>query len=145
MFRKHLVISKCYFLTPNSWDWFFKKNITSTSVAVFDASHCFWLPPDLLVDGVTLMSNLEELYIHDTKFSLKHLPRVFKACGKLLKLSFSLVETTLDEYREDVMGKVPYEWMLLGFAHLTHLKVFTLNMSDTCLVSSWLVTFGVLR
>ncbi len=64
--RKH-IISQCFFLTPNSWSRFFQQNVIASSVTVFDASHCYWLGEQLLLDGILQMANLEELGINDTK------------------------------------------------------------------------------
>ncbi len=51
------------------------------------------------------MTNLVELDIYDTKVSLVHLPKLFKGCQQLLKLSFNLAEKSLDNFKENVMAK----------------------------------------
>lgn len=71
------------------------------SLTVFDASHCYWLEPQLLLDRILQIESLEELSINDTKFGLSHLLQIFKVCTKIRKLSFSLMEAeTLDQFQE---------------------------------------------
>jgi len=93
------------------------------------------------------MNNLEELRIQDTKVALHHLPRVFEACPKIVKLSFTLlVRNTLDlYYRTHDMERTSTDNMKKGFRKLTHLKIFTFNLSDKYLSDFWPATFGVLR
>jgi len=111
----------------------------------FDASHCFWLPAQVLLETVSEMPNLKELIIHDTQISLANLPQIFKSCPKLTKLSFTLAEKNLDEFTKAKM-KEDFGWLLKGFERLTHLKLFTFNLSDEDIFCCplWPVTFGVL-
>jgi len=90
------------------------------------------------------MTNLEELIIHDTKIALAHLPNIFAACQKIVKLSFSLTEKNLDQYQENVMKKASFDELVRGFQQLTHVKIFTLAPSDYP-VDFWPVTLGVLK
>jgi len=89
------------------------------------------------------MHNLEELSIHDTKMLLVHVLQIFKMCQKVLKLSLSLIETRLDAYQKD--GGLFLVSFLLGFGRLTHLKIYTVNQSETNAADFWPVTLGVLR
>ncbi len=113
---------------------------------MFDASHCYWLSADFLINTVTKMTNLVELGINDTKVSLVHLPKLFESCQKLFKLSFNLAEKSLDTFKENVMAKESRDWLMGGFKRLRYLKIFTLGLSDfhQC-TDSWLVVLGVLR
>jgi len=94
------------------------------------------------------MNNLEELRIQDTKVALHHLPRVYEACPKIVKLSFTLlVKSTLDHYYKDHgLEKSSTESMEKGFRKLTHLNIFTFSLSDNENLSDfWPATFEVLR
>lgn len=143
--RPNISIWNLYNISPTSWNRFFRENINHIAVAVFDASNCYWLSEELLLKTVIQMSNLKELYVHNTNISLVNLPVVFKACGKLVRLSFSLVKSSLDVY-ENSTGGESLEWMLLGFQRLTHLKIFTINFSIfDYLHETWLATLRVLR
>jgi len=113
-------------------------------LTTFDASHCFWLRAEVLLETVSEMPNLKELIIQDTQISLAHLPQIFKSCPKLNKLSFTLAEDNLDKFTKSEMGEEVYGWLLKGFKRLTHLKLFTFNLSDHINSTSWPVTFGVL-
>ncbi len=152
-FFRELIISQCFFLKPFSWISFFQQHVDPSAVTVFDASHCYWLRAELLNGSIIRMNNLEELRIQDTKVALHHLPRVFEACPKIVKLSFTLlVRNTLDPrntldlyYRTHGMEKTSTDNMEKGFRKLTHLKIFTFNLSDKYLSDFWPATFGVLR
>ena len=135
---------QCYFITSSSWKSFFQQNINPLLITTFDASSCYWLPAQVLCQSLKQMVNVEELNIQDTEISLVHLPRVFRCCKKLVKLSFTLAEKTLDQYHESVMGTVSFNWMRNGFQRLTHLKVFTFALSNKYCCESWMVTLGVL-
>ena len=137
--RKRLVISQYYFLTPMYCDRLFQKHFSPLSLTSFDTSHGYWIPAKTLANAVVQMHNLEELSCQDTKLSLVHLLQIFKTCKKILKLSFTLLETNLDAYHE-----VP-ESFLEGFCRVTHLKIFTINQSDIIAVDSWRVTLVILR
>jgi len=90
------------------------------------------------------MENLEELYIHDTQLSLSFLPKVFETCQKIVKLSFTLTEKTLNTYWEAGMEE-KLDWMRKGFGRLTDLKMSTFaQLDDNYYIDSWLVTLGVL-
>jgi len=102
------------------------------------------LPVEALLETLSRMPNLEQLIIHDTKITLAHLPRIFKSCMKVNKLSFALAEENLDEFAESKMGQEDYGWLMKGFKRLTHIKLFTFNLDDENCCSSWRVTFGVL-
>ena len=115
----------------------------ATKLTTFDASHCFWLPAQVVLETVSEMPNLKELIIHDTQISLTHLAQIFKSCPKLNKLSFTL-EENLDKFTMSEMRVENYAWLLKGFKRLTHLKLFTFNLSDYINSTSWPVTFGVL-
>ena len=119
-------------------------SVLARNLISFDASHCFWLPEQVLLETVSEMPNLKQLNIHDTKIPLAHLPTIFKSCPKLNKLSFKLAEENLDKFTESEMGEEDFGWLLKGFKRLTHLKLFTYNLSDNISSTSWPVTFGVL-
>ena len=133
------MISQYYFLTPMYCDCLFQKHFSPLSLTSFDTSHVYWIPAKTLANAVVQMHNLEELSCQDTKLSLVHLLQIFKTCTKILKLSFSLLETVLDAFQE-----VP-ESFLDGFGRLTHLKILTINQSDCNSADFLPVTFGVLR
>jgi len=117
-------------------DSLFQKHFYPLSLTIFDASHLYWIPAQILASGVVQMHNLEELSCQDTKLSLVHLHKIFKTCKKIVNLSFSLLETNLDAFQERFLD---------GFARLTHLKMFTINQSENDATVCLPVTFGVLR
>ena len=102
------------------------------------------------------MPNLEELFINDTKLGLSHLLQILKICKKVSKLSFSLVERSLDEFKEQpqrvtrsrsrlqAIETSNLSIMKQGFQKLTHLKIFTFVLGDAFYVDFWPVTLGVL-
>ena len=141
--RRELKISRCYSINPDNWLLFFRQHVNPSSVTTFDASHVYWLPADLLCSYIMQMTNLEELCVQDTQINLTHLARIYEACPKLVKLSFSLLEDTLDCYDTD--GGLEEATVSQGFAKLTHLKIYTFSLDKKCCVESWLVTFGVLK
>lgn len=134
-----LTIGQCYFLTPLYCNRLFQKNFSPLLLTTFDASHGYWIPAETLANAVAQMHNLQELHIQDTKLSLFHLLRIFRTCERILKLSFSLLETNLDAFQ-----KVP-ESFLRGFGRLTQLKTFTINQSENHTAVSLPVTLGMLR
>ena len=119
--RERLAIGRCFFLTPSAWTRFFKESISAQSITTFDASHAYWLPADVLIQSTIQMTNLQELLVDDTKVSLSHLPKIFEACQKVVKLSFTFNENSLDE---ELIEKAPLDLLKKGFTKLTHLNIF---------------------
>lgn len=116
-----------------------------SSVTVFDCSSCYWIPAQALCSNIVEMPNLTELKIQDTKISLDNLPRLFKACKKIVKLSLSLAEKNLDQYLNNKVADESLGWMENGFARVTHLEIFTC-MAPSALdcFEPWLATLEVL-
>lgn len=113
-----------------------------------DISHCYWLEPVTLCNIITQMTNLEELSIQDTQISLSHLPRIFEACKKIVRFSFTLRDTNLEQFKKDVAGKK--DCLKQGFSRLTHLKIFTFTVPilshglEHLFSESWLILFEIL-
>jgi len=93
------------------------------------------------------MPNLEELYIQDTRMSLKKMPKVFEACQKIVKLSLTLKEANLDEFQKGVMEKSSLKWMKRGFRKITHLKLFPFIIQSPIKFHPkvWQVALGLLK
>jgi len=144
-FRKRLAIGRnSYHLTPTSWAGFFKECINPLSITTLDAGHTYWLPPEVLLHSIVQMTHLEELCVHDTQISLSHLPEIFKNCPKLVKLTFTLKEETVNE---DELKKNTLTQLKKGFAQLTNLKIFIFSPDDgnRRSLQSWLNLFQVLK
>ena len=122
LYRKRLVLSECYYLSNKPWKRFFKVYISPSSITVCDVSHCYWLKAKVLLRCITKMPNLEELDIQDTRMSLKKMPKVFEACQKIAKLSLTLKEANLDEFKKGIIEKSSLKWMKKGFKKITHLQ-----------------------
>ena len=137
-----LSISQCYFITPIALQTFRKQHIQSLAITTFD-DHCYWIPAEYLLLTSTQMTNqLEELIIHNTKIDLAHLPNIFAACQKIIKVS--LTEKNLDQYQENVMKKAFFDKIVRGFQQLTLVKIFTLAPSDYP-VNIWPMTLEVVK
>ena len=123
--------------------------LPTVSLTVFDASHCYWLEPQFLLDRILQMKNLEELCINDTKLGLSHLLQIFKCCKKIRKLSFSLKEKeTLNEFKEQriTRSQVSKETIMKqGFQKITHLKIFSPSLNGFVYTNNWLTTLGILK
>ncbi len=93
------------------------------------------------------LPNLEELDIQDTRISLKKMPKVFEACQKIVKLSLTLKEDNLDEFKKGVMEKESLKWLKKGFRKLIKLELFVIidPNGKLCSTKSWLVPIGVLK
>ena len=142
--RKRLAIGRnSYHLTSTSWAEFFKEHINPKSITTFDASHTYWLPPEVLLHSIVQMTNLEELCVHDTKISISHLSKIFENCPKLAKLTFTLQETVI----EDKIEKESLNRLRNGFAKLTQLKIFNFSpdyIENVRSFEPWLNLFQVL-
>jgi len=137
-------MSRCFFLIPKSLKMYFNNYINPLTLTSLDASSCYWLPATLLSDCITKMSNLEELSIEDTKLSLIHLSRIFGACRKIIKLSFTIIERNLRQLERGVIGKQARNWMMKGFKRLTHLKIFPYDLNKYVYLEWWHVTLQIL-
>jgi len=73
------------------------------------------------------MINLEELLMDDTKVSLSHFPKIFEACQKVVKLSFTLNGKSL---KEELMEKASLDLLKKGFNKLTYLKMFNFTTDE---------------
>jgi len=80
------------------------------------------------------MTNLEELRVDDTKVSLSHFPKIFEACQKVVKLSFTLSEKKL---KEELIEKASLDMLKKGFAKLTHLNMFNFTTEEEALNCSF--------
>lgn len=125
-------------MTSASWMDIFKgKN--PLSIKVFDAGSCYWLPiVGVLRPSIVKMTDLRELYIHDTQFSLGHLPVVFAACQKIVKLSLTIRERNLHAFEKK------NQTIRQGFERLTHLKISVFPSDERHSIESWLAILGVL-
>jgi len=86
------------------------------------------------------MVNLESLQVHDTQISLVHLPRLFEACQKIEKFSFSLAEKNVDALFQENY------WMKTGFGKVQDLKIIAFNLENNFLSTDfWSTLFGVLK
>lgn len=109
--------------------------VISERLTVFNISNCYWLPIDLMLPQILRMENLLALYLNDTLFSITELSPIFQACPKIVKLSISLKESSVN-----AVNNVD-EATLLGFSRLSHLALFMFNQDP----QSWLLTLRVLR
>lgn len=134
---RSLTVSKCYYLTANSFHRFFTSWVFPSNISCFDVSSCYWLPVDLLLSSIPLMNQLNELYIQDTQLSLIHLSQIFEQCKNISTLGFTVIEETLDD--------IPVDRALLvqGFNQLTCIKLYAVNA--TYYIDSWLVPLALLR
>ncbi len=82
-YRKHVISSRCFFLSPSSWGVYFNQHIIPTAVTTFNVNHLYWLPGDLLADAIIQMKSLKELGVKDTKVSLSLLAQQLNSPGKL--------------------------------------------------------------
>ena len=139
-----LSIRECYLLRNKPWESFFKQYIVPSSIKVFDVSHCYWLEAEVICCCITKMENLEELSIQDTKMSLKKMSLVFEACEKVVKLSMTLKEDNLDEFKEGVMENASLQYLKNGFSKLTRLELFAFVVPSGDITKTWLVPLGVL-
>jgi len=115
---------------------------------MFDASSCYWLPASVLCPSIKQMSNLEELFVQDTKISLSHLPELFAACQKIVKFGLTLSENNLNQYEEGVIVKESLDGIKQGFARITHLKIAScvpFNRDMYYHLQPWLLALGVLK
>ena len=140
--RERLVMTECYYLRAKPLKKFFSQYMNPSTIIVCDVSHCYWLRARTLTKCIIQMPNLEELYIHDTKMTLKKMPKIFQACQKIVKLSLTLKEDNLKQFQESVIGKEPMKWMKKGFAKITHLKLFTFVVPYA---EKWRAAIGVLK
>ena len=110
-------------------------------------SHCYWLKAKVLLRCIIKMENLEELFIQDTRMSLKKMPQVFEARKKIVKLSMTLKEDNLDEFKKGAMEKESLKCLKKGFRKLTKLELFVIidPNGKLCSTKSWLVPIGVLK
>jgi len=86
------------------------------------------------------MGNLETLLVHDTQISLAHLPRLFEACQKVEKFSFSLAEKNLDALQQE------NHWLKMGFGKVKDLKIIAFNFGNILIgVNAWSMLLEVLK
>lgn len=144
-FRRRLSLSRCYQVIPSNFQAFSNQWLASESVTAFDASSCYWLAADFLVETVSFLVNLEELYIHDTTVTLLHLARIFKFCQKITKLSHGVIEASWQEVKHELAidSSSSCDALILSFHRVTHLKLVVFNAAYY--IDSWLIVLRILR
>lgn len=147
-------VSRCFFLGISRWIEYFQQHINPLTITVFNVNHLYWFPPDVLVNNIVLLENLEDLNVLDTQVSLSHMPRVFSNCQKITRLGISLAGLlTLEDFHGDtIRNGISLYCMKKGFQRLTHLSIF--NFQTNCpdgnyqkgdRRNGWPVNLGVLR
>ena len=140
--RKSLNISRKYSLSTASCRTFFaslKLQMDPLVITSFDASNCYWITVEGLRKPIVQMSNLRELNIQGSQLGLVNLPIIFKACQKIVGLSFTLLDQTLAQHKRNSDAI-----MRQGFGRLTRLKIFANSVDENRSIEFWLVILGVL-
>lgn len=118
--------------------------INPAAITAFNCSSYYWIPAKALCNYIVEMFNLTELIIQDTRISLENLPRVFKACQQIVKLSFTVSKQNLKHYVDNAKDD-DEDWIINGFHRVTHLKIFTcLFLSRRSDIEPWIPTLRVL-
>lgn len=128
-------LSHCYAVGPELFSPFISNCVCQLKLTHFDISHCYWLSEDVMLQAITSLPQLQELYIQDTKLRLLHCAQIFINCHLIVKLGISLVEEKwiMDE-----------SLISHGLGKLTHLKVLVFN-SFKNYIESWSVILPLLR
>ncbi len=152
LFYRRCSISCCYFLTVSRWGSFFQQHIDPLSLTSFEANHCYWLPPQVLVDSVVEMINLEELEVLDTQVTLMHLLKAFVSCTNISKLAVSLHRLPTLVGFQFHPDQAAVSCMKACFNRLTQLKLFNFEAyrvnrvgDPDHFVTAWPITLEVLR
>jgi len=116
------ISSRCFFLTPRSWNEFFTQHISPEVITNFTANSCYWLPGDQLCSQIEKLRNLENLGICDTKVSLLHLAKVLDTCREIRNLDFSYQHLP---GMENENSKFATSSVKEAFKKLTALKIST--------------------
>jgi len=118
-----------------------KDSFSASNITRLNASHLHWIPAADLSSFIKKMPNLQELNIEDTKILLADLAPIFDSCKKIIKLSFTLAETNLDQFQSGAS----LDLLKKGFSQVTNLRTITFaQMIDKQAIPSWLVILGVL-
>ncbi len=134
---------ECFFLTPRSWNEYFTQYISSKFINNFTANSCYWLPGNQLCDQIVKMTNLEDLGVSDTKFSLLQLAKVLETCKTITKLEFSYHHLPGMENENNKFAVTPVKE---AFKKLTSLKISTAVLDARDLVNDpWLFIVKMLR
>jgi len=122
-----VISNRCFYLTPSIWPVYFKQHIIPATVTSFNVNHLYWLPAELLANGIFQMKNLEELGIKDTQVKLPILADILNRTGssKLVKLDFGFRFEKDWKNLQDDLKKVVLDSMAVRFKKLTCLKVST--------------------
>lgn len=97
---RHWILRNSYSITPVRFKHFFTEKIVCATVKVIDLSHCYWLPAATIITSLIHFKKLEELYVKDTKLSLKGAAEVFRKCRLLKKLSIDVKEKSWQNYSQ---------------------------------------------
>jgi hypothetical protein len=141
--NRNLNLSKCYFLEYQLSRKFLQA-MPAPALKNFNVSHCYWLPADMLIEAIITMNQLEELVVYDTQVTLIHLPRIFKSCPVVERISISITHETWDQFQLDVTrlydGEA-LEFLKRKFEQLTHLKLIGMD-ATSC--RFWLLALRIL-
>ena len=150
---RRLAFSQCYFVNDHSLCPYIKQWISPEQITSFDVSHCYWISPEILLNAISLMSQLNELSIQDTRLNLVHLSKIFETCDHITKIGISLVEPT--QHKKNINHWKNLEFYLGGefsttletlsksFGKLKSLKILAFN--STYYINNWLVILQLLR
>ena len=146
---RRIVVSQCYFLTPELFSLFITNWICQDIITYFDISHCYWLPEISTLEVISSLPQLQVLYVQDTKLQLVHCAQIFISCPHIVNLGISIVEDDWemvlfqlgDEHNSS--STTLYEALSKGLEKLTLLKM--LVYSSSYYIDSWLVILPLLR
>ena len=138
------MFSTCYDVPPSMLCSFSNRWLAFEGLTVLDFSSCYWLPAQLITETASKLTQLEEIYLHDTRINLGHLAIIFKSCQRITKLSLSLTEVLyidLIENLESLASSTPQE-LFSNFQRLTYLKVMV--VTSTYYIESWPIALELL-
>ena len=139
-------ISSCYQLTTG----LFKKlwsTVQCERIRIMDVSHCYWISPDLLVQAVESVTQLEQLYSDDTRITIAHLPAIWHKCRNITHLSINSLHESWHSFlecaRKSNFSLSQVEHILhRGFGRLIELKLIVLSATYT---DAWILLLNLLK
>ena len=112
-----------------------------------DVSHCYWISPDLLVQAVESVTQLEQLYSDDTRITIAHLPAIWHKCRNITHLSINSLHESWHSFlecaRKSNFSLSQVEHILhRGFGRLIELKLIVLSATYT---DAWILLLNLLK
>jgi hypothetical protein len=121
MFR-HVSFEKDYTLSSVTFQEYLQLCTDPELVRYVNISHCYWLPHEILIQGICGLPNLEEIHLQGTRLTFDHISQILLKCPSITRLNMSIQKTHWGAIKQ-VMAAGMSTTLKEALGRISHLKI----------------------